>query len=247
MKKFISNPEISPIKLVDNKSFIFSFDYNAAKNKEIDSTNFIIKFIVEDSNNPEISNGFEISNILNEYESTINNSFTLKKIPDDKTFSYFNDELFIVYGIPYKLMTDENPDDIINFVISDNKTYVHTNLYEIYKDDNEYIQRNNEKNLNNDFIRPTEINKIENNNLSITEYYIGQENIFDSNVSKSYRIIVSNNGSLITLWIKNKDAYNKIKTFSYSNRVENANIKFEINKLLNLSNLRFTFFNSNVK
>ena len=115
--------------------------------------------------------------------------------------------------------------------------------------DDFYLKRLNEKNANGNYIRPIEVRSTSSIGEAHTEYLVDKDNVFDTNINHTYKIVVSDMGKIITLWHKNsKDTFEKIKTFSFAEAMENADIYLTINDDLKskLCNLRFNFLKSDI-
>lgn len=85
----------------------------------------------------------------------------------------------------------------------------------------------------------------------ITHYY-NENNIFDSTIPKKWKIVVSANGTTITVLTKNfingayEPNYIKRKTFLFNNTKEKGYIRFKISKNVKLSEASFSFFKADV-
>lgn len=85
----------------------------------------------------------------------------------------------------------------------------------------------------------------------ITHYY-NENNIFDSTIPKKWKIVVSANGTTITVLTKNfingayEPNYIKRKTFLFNKTKEKGYIRFKISKNVKLSEASFSFFKADV-
>ena len=253
--KFKSNDLVSPVD-IDGNEFIFIFDYvNDVSELEPDAllkaTDFNFIFEIKKDN---ISKSIKITNTCPTERNKglrFNESveYTLKKKADSVSDTFFDDELYYFDGEPYRLITPE--DKIVNkFKIVNGKTYVNIPKYSlIFYNDAFYVKRLNDKNDNGNFIRPIEIRSSSSNGEGHTQYFVDKNNVFDTNINHTYKIVVSDMGKIITLWHKNsEDTFEKIKTFSFAEAMENADIYLTINDDLKskLCNLRFNFLKSDV-
>lgn len=230
----MSKKYISTNKINFNQDFIFSFQWAGKISNPLDL--FLIKFSIKTEN---LENGFQISSILEDYES-IDNIAIKKKIKADSNY-FLGDEIQIINNIPYKELTTESLEEIKSFIRKNNKLYVHNKNYEI-KDD--YIIKYNKIDKNKNYIIPISLSKLYNNE---TDYYIDENNVFDPNLKKIYRIVVSNKAKEITILIKVKDDFQQIKTFTFPDEIVNGLISLEIGKNMILNDLEFSFLNSNIE
>lgn len=230
----MSKKYISTNKINFNQDFIFSFQWAGKISNPLDL--FLIKFSIKTGN---LENGFQISSILEDYES-IDNIAIKKKIKSDLNY-FLGDEIQIINNIPYKELTTESLEEIKSFIRKNNKLYVHNKNYEI-KDD--YIIKYNKIDKNKNYIVPISLSKLYNNE---TDYYIDENNVFDPNLKKIYRIVVSNKAKEITILIKVKDDFQQIKTFTFPDEIVNGLISLEIGKNMILNDLEFSFLNSNIE
>jgi hypothetical protein len=253
--KFKSNDLVSPVD-IDGNEFIFIFDYvNDVSELEPDAllkaTDFNFIFEIKKDN---VSKSIKITNTCPTERNKglrFNESveYTLKKKADSVSDTFFDDELYYFDGEPYRLITPE--DKIVNkFKIVNGKTYVNIPKYSlVFYNDAFYVKRLNDKNNNGNFIRPIEIRSSSSNGEGHTQYFVDKNNVFDTNINHTYKIVVSDMGKIITLWHKNsEDTFEKIKTFSFAEAMENADIYLTINDDLKskLCNLRFNFLKSDV-
>lgn len=238
----------SKYKVKLTSDFIFSFDWIPADPNSLDGTDFDLKFLVESENSTK-SNGFKISNIPSQYKVKESLEYSLKlcnKNTDD-FLNYYDDELAIFNNNVYSELKTTNTSNVQNFYNINGKIYVLTDKYEFESDSSNYIKRFNDKNSKDYYIRPSEVKKFENNNVTETSYYTDSTNKFDASIAKTFRIIVSNKAQYISIWVKENDKFEQIKTFSYLNVIEKGFIKLMIDSDMNLSNLRFTFLEADVK
>lgn len=251
-----SNDLVTPVNLSKGE-FIFIFDYIAIEKdteKTLEETNFHLIFGIENRDNPSSSTTFKITNTSASetgkgYRFNEDINYTLKKKTQLVEDTFFNDELYFFDGEPYKLLSsDDKVAD--NFKIVNGKTYIKTPKYSLVTFNNaSYIKRLNEVNSQGHSIRPMEVRWTSTTDAPEIEYYVDKYNIFDANLSHTYKIVVGESGKVINLWHQNKDGiFENIKTFSFTNSMENAFITLKINEELKdrLSNLRFSFFESDV-
>lgn len=253
--KFKSNNLVSPVD-IENNEFIFIFDYvnNVSELKPdtlLDATDFNFIFEVKKGS---ITKSIKITNTcpterLKGLRFNESVEYTLKKKADSEFDTFFNDEIYYFDGEPYKLITSE--DKLANkFKIVNGKTYINIPKYSLVVfNDDFYLKRLNEKNANGNYIRPIEVRSTSSIGEAYTEYLVDKDNVFDTNINHTYKIVVSDMGKIITLWHKNSnDTFEKIKTFSFAEAMENADIYLTINDDLKdkLCNLRFNFLKANV-
>lgn len=237
----MSKKYISTNKINFNQDFIFSFQWAGKISNPLDL--FLIKFSIKTEN---LENGFQISSILEDYES-IENIAIKKKIKPDLNY-FLGDEIQIINNVPYKELTTESLDEIKSYIRKNDKLYVHNKNYEI-KDG--YIIKYNKIDKNKNYIIPISLSKFYNNEtdyyIDETDYYIDENNIFDPNLKKIYRIVVSNKAKEITILIKVKDDFQQIKTFTFPDEIVNGLISLEIGKNMILNDLEFSFLDSNIE
>lgn len=238
--------------------FIFSFDCTSSKATGMDKTDFNLKFSIDKDNK---NNSFSLTNTnsTNNYRFNDNESFTALRTNNSDEYSYFNDKLKIINGKVYVALTDnsdlKNYKDYyifnnISYVLQDNYSLCSYNEISSSLNSGQYIKRLNAQNKDGFYIRPVEMQQIRPIKPTDTGivYYVDNNNIFDTNYEYNYKIIVSNEGKTISLWQKKKDdlTHKKIKTFSYENSFENAFVKLSIDDSMLLTNLSFSFFESNI-
>lgn len=228
------------IKFEDNKNFIFTFDVIGSTHRD-----FNLKFKVSDEN---IVNEFLISNNLNNsyaVKSGISHfSAVKKKISNtSRDNNFFNDTILINKKEIYKQFSGEHPSEIKGFCYKDKKLYVKTDLYTI---ENEYIVRKNPQLKENLYLRPVLVEKTYRKNLrknTQTEYFDTLQNPINSNENKTYRIIVSDGGRLISFLIKEGTSFKIIKNFTYpTDKISEGLITLELDNNMKLSDLHFSFF-----
>lgn len=235
MKKYISNPQLGEIDF--SKDFVFDFSTIVNENPSLDDTDFQLTFSVENTNK---FNSFSLTNVLgNPYRSKDSKEFTLKNAISD--CEYLSDSLIFVNGKPYKKLTFENEKDIHNYYVKDGITYVLTDKYEVYSQDKKYIKRINDKNERGEYVRPVKVS-LNTNDFNEISFLADQENLFDTNHSRSFRIVVNNKGKNITLWDCSNNNLKKIKTFQFSNSIDKGKVKLSIDNNMNLCDLSFSFF-----
>lgn len=62
------------------------------------------------------------------------------------------------------------------------------------------------------------------------------------NKTQTYRIIISDFGRRFSLWHLENKRFDKIKTFSFSQKIEKGKIKLSVDNDMNLCDLSFSFF-----
>ena len=233
MINYISNPTVDL-----TSEFIFEFSTKIKENYSFDDTDFVFKLSAVDGNK---SNSIKISNIPAGYTSKESEEYTLKA--SDKDCTYFNDLIIFIGGKPYKTLDKETKEEINNFYIKDGVTYVNIDKYTVYlKDNKTYIKRLNSKNKDGKYVRPAEMKTIENESIIATSYLADGEKAFDSNISQTYRVIISNFARTFSIWYLDGKSFKKIKTFSFSQKIEKGKIKMSIDYDMNLYDLCFSFF-----
>lgn len=244
MIHYKSNTCYSPVDLTTGE-FMFTFDVKNI-DASLEGSNFNLKFEITNNNN-NIYNKFSLSNTtsynLNEYILDASNEYVLKKSDNYAPTTFFNDEIIFLGAEPLKLLSSTDT-EVSNYKVINGKTYIKSPKYSVtYINGLPYIKRINDINENGDFIRPIELtysdSKVRN---TFIEYYTDKNNIFDSTIPRTYRIIIADEGKLISLWQKQGEQFEKIKTFSYANALEKADIYFSIDDSMLLSNLTFGFF-----
>ena len=203
--KFKSNNLVSPVDIESNE-FIFIFDYvnNVSELKPdtlLDATDFNFIFEVKKGS---ITKSIKITNTcpterLKGLRFTESVEYTLKKKADSEFDTFFNDEIYYFDGEPYKLITSE--DKLANkFKIVNGKTYINIPKYSLVVfNDDFYLKRLNEKNANGNYIRPIEVRSTSSIGEAHTEYLVDKDNVFDTNINHTYKIVVSDMGKIITL------------------------------------------------
>lgn len=238
MINYKSNSVYSPVDLAAGE-FMFTFDVKNIGTSLINESNFTLKF---EAKNGSITNGFTISNILplgsSEYRYDLSTKFVAKQCDYFDT-TFFNDKIIFLENEPLKLL-DANDKEVTGFKIIDGETYIKTPKYSIDTiNDTLYLKRLNGINEHGFYIRPT---TLQSSNDKSVEYYTDKNNIFDSTIPQTYRIIIADKGTLISIWQKRGNQFEKIKTFSYGNSLEKADIYFSVDESMILSNLNFGFF-----
>ena len=246
MIHYKSNACYTPVDLKTGE-FMFTFDVKN-KNTTLDGSNFNLVFEIKNSN---VYNKFKLTNTshyLNTegYLFNKSNEYILKKINSDYSpMTFFYDKIIFLNKKPLKLL-DSSDTNASDYIVIDGETYIASDKYSVIQlDSKTYLKRKNA--LNNGLpIRPIELQLSESNSSNGTrvEYFVDNENIFDSNIPQTYRIIVADKGQLISLWQKRGNQFEKIRTFSYTNVMEKAEIYFSVDDSMILSNLKFGFFQS---
>lgn len=228
----MSNTYISSDTIRFDKDFIFTFDVIGGTHQD-----FEIEFKVGKG----ISNEFLISNNPDTY--TLESDFSaIKKTVSDinSEISFFDDELIIHEGKVYKNFNKESRDDITGFYRKNDKLYIKSDLYSF---DGNYIIRKNPKLEENIYLRPVIVKKTF-GKTSLSSYFDDSNNPINSNITKTYRIIVSDNACLISFLVKEKNSFKVIKTFTYptTQEISEGKISLKVDKNMVLSNLHFSFF-----
>ncbi|MBR4889875.1 MAG: hypothetical protein IKU15_00980 [Clostridia bacterium] len=240
LKYYKSNPNISnsgdigEISLIDG-DFIFS----AYVVREINS-DYHLQFSIAD-------NTFSISTKLYDGYTANENSFIspiLDKV--EGRHEYFG-EVFEIKMVNekyrlYKKVTleDSANENWLDYYIKDNEVFAYNDSNKKYnlinENNNFYIARNHD-------FKPLQIKT--NNNLTLL---YDTDNFFNNTGSHWFRIVVSNQGGLITFWIKNngEENYKKIKTFSFTKRFSKGDVKLAIAESMELSQLSVSFLKANV-
>lgn len=238
MSNISTYTSINKIKL--DKDFIFTFNVAGAIHQDFD-----LKFKISNGN---MSNDFLISNNLNTYYKIKNDispnfSAVKKKVSNtNKIIEFFNDKLIIHENNVYKQFNNEHQSEIKGFYYKDKKLFVKTDLY-TFTDG--YIIRKNPKLKEGLYLRPVIVKKTFKKALqenAQSEYFDTIDNPINSNENKTYRIIVSNNASLISFFIKDGNKFKLIKNFTYQNKISEGSIILEISNDMKLSDLHFSFF-----
>lgn len=238
----------SKYKVELSSDFIFSFDWVPTDPNSLNGTDFDLKFLVESSDSTK-SNGFKITNIPSQYTVKESLEYSLKQCnrASDEFLTYYDDNLAIFNNNVYSELKTTDTSNVKNFYNINDKVYVLTDKYSFKTNSSNYIKRFNDKNSKGYYIRPSEVKKFENNNVTETNYYTDSNNKFDASIAKTFRIIVSNKAQYISIWVKENGKFEQIKTFSYLNTIEKGFIKLTIDSDMNLSNLCFTFLEADVK
>ena len=240
---YISN---SKIKFNDNKDFIFTFDVAGSKHR-----NFNLSFKIND--NKTCLNKFSIRNDLDNFhnDNYITDDFSKVKkviVNTNKPINFFKDVLVIYDKEVYKQISGESRSEIKGFYRKDEKLYIKTDLYSYSIENGKpIISRKNPQLPNGEYLRPVAIVKsyqLENKINEVIEYFDTLDNPINSNENKTYRIIVSDRACLISLLIKEGEAFRAIKNFTYppTQVIDEGTITLEIDDNMELSNLHFSFF-----
>lgn len=223
------------------KELIFDFDILTAYSEESDNANSTLEFSLVNKTN---SNRISISNNISGYITTESDSYTLKEA--DKDFTYFNDSIIFVNAVPYKKFSEDNTYKINNFYIKSGETYIKTEEYSKVEDSKK-VKRLNAKNQEGLYIKPVALIASENDIIRATTYYVDAENCFDFNYSRSYRFIVSDSAKEISIWERIDNKFKKIKTVSFEQSLDSGTIEISVSENVSLTNLRFSFFEANIK
>lgn len=236
----MANTYISSENIRFDKDFIFTFDVEGKEHRD-----FALKFKIGDT----IYNEFTISNNLNNtytIKSGISPDFSVvkKKVSNiDEVIKFFDDDIIIYNGEAYKKFNSESQYEIKGFYRKDDVLYVKTDLYSF---ENSYIIRKSPELKENVYLRPVMVKKTFKNGAEQTQtnYFDTLDNPINSNESKTYRIIVSDNACLISFLVKEKDSFKAIKNFTYptTQEISEGKITLEVDNDMQLSNLHFSFF-----
>jgi hypothetical protein len=239
----------SKYKVDFSSDFIFSFEWKPSNPETLDGTDFDLKFLVESDTDSTKTNAFKISNIPSQYTVKESLEYSLKQCnrASDEFLTYYDDNLVIFNNNVYSELKTTDTSNVKNFYNINDKVYVLTDKYSFKTNSSNYIKRINEKNDKGYYIRPVEVKKFENSSVTETKYFTDFENKFDASLSKTYRIIVSSKARFISVWAKENGKFEQIKTFSYLNPIEKGFIKLTLDSDMELSDLRFTFFEADVE
>ena len=251
IKKYKSNSELSGssiglISLADT-AYIFT-----TKIKADNPDKLYFKLTVSDETaNKNYS--FEIDNSLKltQYDSNIGvlstKPFYYKK---DSFIKYFGETFQIKNNKLYKLLT---ADDLSSYGWAD-YYIIDGNTYATKKDNTQedyhlsisgpryIIKKKIDKNVKPLCLYSWKNDKYESEIIDyMSEFHISGE--------KWFRFIVSEDAKLISIWVKNSqdDVFKKIKTFSYPGGIEKATIKLEYEDSIELNDLSFSFFKTDVE
>ena len=244
MKKFNLSEKIGVIDL--SKNFVLSFDYLPQEGDIFDYSDFEFKL----SFGP---NALKISNVLPSQSSKtkVAKEYSLKRVRSGiNELMVLGDEVKIIGNEVYKLLTNENPEEIRDFFKQDDKTFVLTDEYELVVDGNtRFIKRNNVKNSEGMYIRPAIVRLLDDKTTvpDSKTYFKSERSPFDTNKANSYQIIVSDCGKTVTIKSLKNGIFEKIKTLSFSQGVERGEAILEIDPKMSLRNLQFSFLKSHVE
>lgn len=235
------------IDISDNKDFVFIFDTYTDTSDVLE-----LEFGISKNNN---FNKFKIST-KNGFNSTYNFSnkdFILRKLEKNTEFLFFTDWLYYKNGKLYSRIENTSnsyPDYCIvnknTYVIKDTPYILCNSAGNENTSSPTHIKINNAINKENKVIRPLIINRLQSGSASKSnddEIVLSKDNILDPNIKRQYKIIISDNGKLISLWIKNESmkTFTKIKSFSYSQEISTGNITLSIDESMTLTNLSFSY------
>lgn len=246
LKHYKSNPELSNsddiglVSLADN-NFIFTTKINNLADDILD-----FKFIVCDETATK-NYGFSLSNTSFKNYSLENNKLISEKFDKTSVSVYYFDEEFQIKDEKlYKKVTDKDLalENWVDFYVINGITYAYNKndkVYELLINNDSYQIA---KNIN---IKPFNINILSDENI-INEIVYEDDRFYGTN-DKWFRIIVSEDAKLISFWYKNKETDNflKIKTFSYPGGIEKAGFKLSLSESIVLSDMSFSFFETNVE
>ena len=236
------------IDISNNKDFVFIFDTYTDISDVLE-----LEFGISNTSNDKF-NKFKISS-KNSFNSTYNFSnkdFILRKLETNSEFLFFSDWLYYKDKKLYSRIENAS-NSYPDYCIVNNNTYVVKDTPYILCNSagNEntssptHIKVNNTINKENKVIRPLIINRLQNvtSKNNDDEIVLSKDNILDPNIKRQYKIIVSDKGKLISLWIKNESmkTFTKIKSFSYSQEITKGNITLSIDETMILTNLSFSY------
>lgn len=246
LKHYKSNPELSnsnDIGLISlaNNNFIFTAKINNLANDILD-----FKFIVCDESATK-NYGFSLSNTSFKNYNLENDKLISEKFDKNIASVYYFDEEFQIKDEKlYKKVTDKDSplEDWADFYIINGITYAYNKSDKIYE---LLINKDSYQIAKNINIKPFNINILSNDN--IIDEIVYENDRFYGTDDKWFRIIVSEDAKLISFWHKNKETDNfiKIKTFSYPGGIEKAGIKLSLSESIVLSDMSFSFFETNVE
>lgn len=246
LKHYKSNPELSnsnDIGLISlaNNNFIFTTKINNLANDILD-----FKFIVCDESATK-NYGFSLSNTSFKNYNLENNKLISEKFDKNIASVYYFDEEFQIKDEKlYKKVTDKDSplEDWADFYIINGVTYAYNKSDKVYE---LLINKDSYQIAKNINIKPFNINILSNDNIINEIVY--EDDLFYGTNDKWFRIIVSEDAKLISFWHKNKETDNfiKIKTFSYPGGIEKAGIKLSLSESMVLSDMSFSFFETNVE
>ena len=237
------------IDISNNKDFVFIFDTYTDTSDVLE-----LEFGISNTSNNKF-NKFKISS-KNSFNSTYNFSnkdFILRKLEKNTEFLFFSDWLYYKDKKLYSRIENAG-NSYPDYCIVNNNTYVVKDTPYILCNSagNEntssptHIKINNAINKENKVIRPLIINRLQSGSASKNnddEIVLSKDNILDPNIKRQYKIIISDNGKLISLWIKNESmkTFTKVKSFSYSQEITKGNLTLSIDETMILTNLSFSY------
>lgn len=240
---------VNPINIAGGKDFVFIFDTYT----DISDV-FELEFGIRDKYNSNNFNRIKIStksgfNTLYDFS---NKDFILRILPKESEFLFFNDSL---YYKDKKLYTkiDTTNTSYSDYCIVNGNTYVVKDTPYILCDasGNEdtsnpsHIKTNNITNRENKVVRPLIINRLQNKTTKNNddEIILSKDNILDPNKKRQYKIIISDDSKIISLWIKDESmkTFTKVKSFSYSQEISEGYITLSIDESMTLTNLSFSY------
>lgn len=244
MKKFNLSEKIGVIDF--SKNFVLSFDYLPREGDGFDYSDFEFKL----SFGP---NALKISNVLPSkiYKTKASKEYILKRVGRHANeLTFLSDSLLIIGAVVYKLHAGEVSSQIKDFFKKGNETFVLTDEYELIEEnETRFIKRYNPTNSEGSYLRPTEVKLLEGKTVvaGSQSYFQKEDSPFDTSKANSYQIVVSNNGQTITLKALKNGIFETIKTLSFSQGVERAEIILEVDGNMDLRNLQFSFLKSHVE
>jgi hypothetical protein len=249
-KSYISNPSISPegeIGLVSfEKDFIFSSLI------EYTNTNNFIFAITDENINDIVELSISDTN-FDDYTLSEDEKYLISgQITENTEIECFGEVFEIRDNILYKKITlkDSANEEWLDLFKRNNDVYAASKSSKfdlLIEDTKKYIRRKNASNSAGLMYKPCKFNMSFNGELIYSTILYDAENIFDTNSSKYFRLVV-NEGKNLSLLIKDKDANNfkKIKTFSFPKRLTKGGIKLSIDESMNLSQLSFSFLKADI-
>jgi hypothetical protein len=241
---------VNPINITGGKDFVFIFDTYT----DISDV-FELEFGIRDEFKPTTYNRIKIStkSRFNTVYNFSNKDFILRALPTKTEFLFFNDSLYYKDKKLYSKIDTANT-SYPDYCIVNNNTYVVKDTPYILCDasGNEntsnptYIKVNNITNKENKVVRPLIINRLQSNlppKSNDDEIVLSKDNILDPNIKRQYKIIISDNSKVISLWIKDESmkTFTKVKSFSYSQEITRGYITLSIDESMTLTNLSFSY------
>lgn len=240
---------VNPINISGGKDFVFIFDTYT----DISDV-FELEFGITNKSKSTAFNRIKISTKsgFNAVYNFSNKDFILRTLPVKTEFLFFNDSLYYKDKKLYSKIDTANT-SYPDYCIVNKNTYVVKDTPYILCDasGNEnissptHIKVNNITNRENKVVRPLIINRLQNKTTKNDddEIVLSKDNILDPNKKRQYKIIISDNSKVISLWIKDESmkTFTKVKSFSYSQEITEGYITLSIDESMTLTNLSFSY------